>query len=43
MAGEDIEATQFIRYMIYEVLISKRKSRRDKEDERSEVSGEILC
>ena len=43
LAGEDIEATQFIRYMIYEVLISKRKSRRDKEDESNEDSGEMLC
>lgn len=43
LAGEDIEATQFIRYMIYEVLISKRKSHRDKEDESNEDSGEMLC
>lgn len=43
LAGEDIEATQFIRYMIYEVLISKRKSHRDKEDEYNEDSGEMLC
>lgn len=43
LAGEDIEAIQFIRYMIYEVLISKRKSHRDKEDESNEDSGEMLC
>ncbi len=43
LAGEDIEATQFIRYMIYEVLISKRRSHRDKEDEYNEDSGEMLC